>query len=945
MRAVTGAEPALGARADGLLERDGELTRLTALVRGALAGEARVVLVEGAAGIGKSRLLAEVRRDAAAAHMRVLAARGSELEREFPFGVVRQLYETTVADARVRERAFAGAAESARPIFDSLDVPGADGDASFAALHGLFWLTANLANEEPVLLAVDDLHWCDRPSLRFLAYLVRRLEGMPVLVAGTLRPAEPGADVALLAEMAGDPLAVAVRPAPLSETGASTLVRNRLRRAPDTPFAHALHRVTGGNPLLLHELLKALEAEGIEPTAANIREVEELGPRAASRSVLLRLSRLPAEAVAVARAAAVLGDGADVKGVAALAGVTEQTAADASGLLARAEILRPELPLAFVHPLVHAAVYHDVPPGERELRHADAARQLADAHAPEEQVAAHMLAMPRRGDAWVVDTLAHAARVAAGRGAAESAVAYLRRALEEPPGAERRTPLLLQLGMAEGLTDGAASAEHLRAAYDALADPVARAQIAVGLSSHLVFTGRAAEGAALAAEAQIPLDAEDDLRLQLEAHRLTAAHFDEAAVPLLSPEFALYRGAIRGDGIGPRMLATAASYQWAMTGGPAAECSELALAALGDGSLFDETGTGGPVMGAVIALALADRPEAIHYCERALASAHRNGSLLNASAGYLFRGFTLLLRGELAEAETNLLSGAEVGAAWGSTAVVLYPAAYLAETLAERGDLDGARAALDSAVGTAEMPTATNLGWWYAGRLRLLLATGALEETLRVADECERRLGAMIVNPAWLPWRSARAEALDRLGRRDEAVAAAAAEVELARRWGAPRALGRALRVLGAAEREDGLAHLEDAVAILDGSPARLEHAKALAALGTSLRHAGRPADAREPLRRALELASVCEAAPLVEHVRAELYATGTRPRSESLSGVDALTPSERRVAGLAAEGQSNREIAQALYVTPKTVELHLSNAYRKLGIRSRRDLAGALAP
>jgi DNA-binding NarL/FixJ family response regulator len=442
----------------------------------------------------------------------------------------------------------------------------------------------------------------------------------------------------------------------------------------------------------------------------------------------------------------------------------------------------------------------------------------------------------------------------------------------------------------------------------------------------------------------VPLDPDDDLRPQLEAHRLTAAHFDDAAVPVVSPEFELYRGPVPRGGFGPQMLATAASYQWAMTGGPADACAALALEALGDGSILENVGTGGPIMGAVIVLALADRTEALGYCERALAGAHRNGSMFHASGGYLFRGFTLLQRGELAEAETNLRAGAELTAAWGSSAVELYPAAFLAETLAERGDLEAARAALARAGAVDAMPTATNQGWWYAGRLRLLLAEGALDETLRVADECGRRLGDRIVNPAWLPWRSARAEALDRLGRRDEAVAAAAEEVELARRWGAPRALGRALRVLGAAQREDGLAQLEEAVAVLDGSLARLEHAKALAALGTALRHAGRPSDAREPLRHALELASVCEAAPLVEHVRAELYATGTRPRSEAISGVDALTPSEARVARLAADGLSNRDIAQALYVTPKTVELHLSNAYRKLGIRSRRDLAAALA-
>jgi DNA-binding NarL/FixJ family response regulator len=129
----------------------------------------------------------------------------------------------------------------------------------------------------------------------------------------------------------------------------------------------------------------------------------------------------------------------------------------------------------------------------------------------------------------------------------------------------------------------------------------------------------------------------------------------------------------------------------------------------------------------------------------------------------------------------------------------------------------------------------------------------------------------------------------------------------------------------------------------MEGSTARLEHAKALVALGGALRRDRQPSDAREPLRQGLELASVCGAERLVEEARSELYASGARPRSDALSGVEALTPSERRVAELAAGGDSNKNIAQTLYVTPKTIEVHLSNAYRKLGIRSRRELPAAL--
>src|SRR5262249_12519747 len=160
----------------------------------------------------------------------------------------------------------------------------------------------------------------------------------------------------------------------------------------------------------------------------------DLGPRAASRAVLLRLARLPAEAVAVARAVAVLGEGAELATVAALAGVDEREAATATAALVRAEGLRSEPPLGFLHGLVSgAAAYRELPPGERELEHARAARILAEAGAPVDHVAAHLLATRPKGEASVVRTLRDAAAAALHKGAAESAVSYLLRALEEPP--------------------------------------------------------------------------------------------------------------------------------------------------------------------------------------------------------------------------------------------------------------------------------------------------------------------------------------------------------------------------------------------------------------------------------------------------------------------------------------------------------------------------------
>jgi DNA-binding CsgD family transcriptional regulator len=217
------------------------------------------------------------------------------------------------------------------------------------------------------------------------------------------------------------------------------------------------------------------------------------------------------------------------------------------------------------------------------------------------------------------------------------------------------------------------------------------------------------------------------------------------------------------------------------------------------------------------------------------------------------------------------------------------------------------------------------------------------DEALAAADQYHARLRG-IDNPAWGPWRSLKALALDGLERRDEACSLLEQELEAARRWGAPGALARALRLLGTLRRDDGHDLLRDAVLVAESSPARLEHAKALVALGCALGRAGRRSESREPLRLGLELASRCGATPLADWARTELHSAGARPRREALSGPESLTPSERRVAELAAEGRSNRDIAQTLDVTPKTVEVHLTSIYRKLGISIRAMLAEVLA-
>jgi hypothetical protein len=440
--------------ADRLVERAAELAALERALDRAAAGAGALAVIEGPAGIGKSALLGALRERATAhpAGFRTLRASGGELERDFAYGVVRQLLERPLATAGKRERnaLLEGAAALAGPLLghgEATADPG-EADPAFAAIHGLYWLVANLAERAPLLLEVDDAHWADAPSLRFLAYLARRLEGLPVLLAVAARPSEPGAESGLLAEVVAAGPAEFVEPAALSPSGASALLGAQFERDVDDRFAAACHEATGGNPYLLSELGHAVAAEDVAGTDP-IESVAAVGPRAVSRSVLLRLGRLPAECGALAHSVALLGSEAELRHAAALADLDELQAAAAAGTLTDAHLLAPGRPLAFVHPIVRTAVYEDMADAERAVGHARAADVLAADGQPPDRVAAHLLMAEPRVYAGAVATLRAAARAAAESGSTDIAARYLGRALEERPPDDVRAELLAELGAAE----------------------------------------------------------------------------------------------------------------------------------------------------------------------------------------------------------------------------------------------------------------------------------------------------------------------------------------------------------------------------------------------------------------------------------------------------------------------------------------------------------------
>ncbi len=909
--AVAPAGP--GPSAD-LVDRDRETAALGRAVADLAAGTSGCVLVEGPAGIGKTRLLLESVRLARAADARVLSARGSQLERSFGFGAVRQLFEPCTRDPARREALLGGAAAGARTVFEDV-AAGPVHDGGFAVLHGLYWLTVNLADAGPLLICVDDVQWCDSASLRFLAYLVKRLEGVPVLLVLTLRTGESHPDDALLAEIALDASVTVLRPAPLSPGAAGLLVRERLGEGVEA-FVEACHRMTAGNPLLLRQLLRALEDEGIRPDVTHVDTVRAVGSRAVSALVTMRLRRMPAAVTAVARAVGVLGDAAGLHTVAALAQLPEEEVAAGLDTLSRSEILTDDQPPGFVHPLVREAVYDDLPAAERSLHHERAAGILHRQGAPPEQVAAHLLRAPRRGSADRVALLRAAGRAAASRGASDSAALLLRRALEEPVGRDERGGLLVELGMVETLVDGPAGAAHLVEALDLVDDPRERALLAMVVARVQVFVSPPGVATAFAGEAAaaVPAGLDDERQGLVALHRITGFMH---GLPT-----SLYRSGstpvVNGDGDGARMLAATLCYELLRDGEDRARAVELARFSLeGDRLLEVDNGLLWIVAANVLLLADEDLGD---FWDRALARAHATGGLFAALAVNLWRGFTQWRYGQLDDALQSLADATEQERMWGISPVsATYGAAFTLGALVDRGDLDAAALSLEAA---RELPWIGEGGRLLReGAARLLLEedrpAAALEQLAAPVDYPE------VGNPAWAPWRGLKARALAGMGRDDEALALADEEVTLLRRWGAPSSLGPALRLRGELRGDAGVADLREAVAVLSGTRALVESARARLALGRS--PAVDEPEAGELLRSALESARACGASGVARDAVAALSARGQQPDDPDDVPVR-LTSRQRRVTELAASGLDVNEVAQRLFLTPGTVRAVLES-------------------
>jgi DNA-binding CsgD family transcriptional regulator len=902
----------VGAAGLALVERAGELAAITAFAR-ATSGW---LVIEGPAGVGKSALLRRLHAMAAEDAV-VLRAQAYELSRDVPFGVARRLLDPLVRESPgLLDR---GHAQLARPVFTGSDGPGADGTPGPLA-EALARLVEDFAagpGGRRVLIAVDDVQWSDAGSLRFLAVLGRRIEEGRVRVAVTLRTDEPFGTIDLL-ERNG---AIVLRPAPLTPGGVGAVVRATLPDA-DAALAARVARLTGGNPLLVKEVLA---------TARDIDrlDADELVPETVRRSTLLRLDTVSAAARALAEAVAVLGEAASAQAaeVAELEG-TEAGAA-AAALVAR-RLLAPGDAVSFEHPLIGAAVAGSIAPFARARLHRRAASVLAGAGAPEDVVAAHLLHARPDGDAWTVGVLRRSAARAVARGEPGSAARALRRAADEPPAPAERGRVLIELARAEAASGDVSAIERFATALERVAGRHEREEAWHELSRLLWVRGDfgGAHTVARRGRNDVGPDTERLIADELAAAVLVPELAGAAAVETSRLVAAIAAGRPPAE---PALLAQVLMHLgW--RGLHLDRIPALARAATAADPLVDSGARGVPVMFVAGSLTWVDEIDAsADVLDAAIARATELGDPVTVDNLRVNRAWQHYYAGQLHAALALLEDVVLEARAWRVNRALA--AAPLAQTRLELGDVPGAQAAI--AMGD---PSSPGFGW-AKGRVELAAGDprGALATFTADGRMLEEHFG--LGNPAIVPWRSEAAIAALRIGDAELARSLAAAELARARELSNPRGLGVALRASGlVAGGPAGLAQLEEAVEALERSQTRIEWLRALVDLGAAQRRAGRRGEASATLERARTFGEQFGAAALTARAGAELALAEPR---EPEGG---LTAAERRSATLASAGRTTREIAHELHVSPRTVESQLASVYRKLGVASRRELAGKLA-
>jgi DNA-binding CsgD family transcriptional regulator len=610
------------------------------------------------------------------------------------------------------------------------------------------------------------------------------------------------------------------------------------------------------------------------------------------------------------------------------------------------EVLADNAPPRFLHPVIRDALEASLGTHRRDQAHRSAARLLHADGAPAGQVAAHLVGLHPVGDGWVLARLEEAAQAALESGAPRTAARLLERALAEPPQAADRVRILRAAAQADASAGRETACGRLEEALQLVAEPRARAEIALEVAEVYVGSFRWVAAVDVLERALAELGDEDtSLTTRLKGELVVAGLHDARRAARVGPVLAHFEACKQTPA--DEALAVAQGMARFLAGRPVDETAvplEETLARASPG--VDNWNTRAALLWVLIA---SERFVTVETSiEGLLAEVQRSGSARGFVAAYSALGLLKLRLGALPEADAAARVALRVLQESDFAPGLGFAVTLLSDVAVEAGQYEDAQALLDL-LPQADWPAGVGTVLIPAARGRLRLAQGRVTEALSdfetcIALFCADVWGIPVRETGYVHARSGAALALLRLGQRQRACELADAELADVRVFGAPRALGVALRAAGLARGgEEGLELLRESVTWLQNSPALLERAHSLAEFGAALRRGGQRVIARDPLGEALELAARCGARPLAARVREELKATGARPRRVWRTGLEALTPSELRIVRLAVDGRSNRQIAQELYVTIKTVEGHLARAYTKLGIERRSELAPLL--
>jgi tetratricopeptide (TPR) repeat protein len=888
---MTEVRPPAAASAS-LWERDAEVAAVTRAVDALCADPSApgaLLALRGDAGLGKTALLAETRRIAEARDRAVWSARGGETLRSVPYNVVRQLLQPALITMHPEEaRDHLGdcydivgpALGIAEPGERQADPQGVC-DALVAVVRGL------VDRDGPLVLLLDDVHWADQETLRWLAALAEHLGDLPVLLVIAYRPDDVTEDSARYLDAAVR--AADARTATLSvltPEATAGLTRATLGPRADAPFCREVWAVTGGNPYDTVELLAKVRDSALAPVEANARKLRELNRAARGGGLVARLEELGMHATKFALAAAVLGTGITVDMVARLATLDRAEAVRCAELLRGARILTEPDPatgqgaddLEFVHPLIATAVYESIPDALRRAMHGIAAQLVTDSGLGAAAASRHLLQVHPDDDAELVEQLREAAREHLAVGAPDAARRCLERALEEPPPPEIHAHVLYELGCATLLTAPATTIRHLRTALDmpGLAGD-ARVDAVVRLSQALLHNDQLEEAVrTVEAEAALHPPGPAQLRLRAVQYMWEGIHAGEDGSPGRSERLAALARTCTGRDNAERALLILRAFDAMTHGENADEVAALCDRALVDGRLAPGLGWTDTEWGLELLMMLASAyayTDRLDRAEELFAEALRAYETAGWSGGHLalahaYVGLGRRRRGRLEEAEASLRESLRLAERVGRGLPLYWSATCnLVDTLLARGRVGEAWAVAEQYDFAPPYPSTIVLPDPRSVRGRLLLAVGRTEDGVNELEDAEKAAAARgHLNPVVVPWALdlARALATQDPGRAARLLSDARRRAE---RFGTATAKGEALRCAAAlATGRPAVDLAARAVAHLEASPCQYEHAAARVEYGIAARSA-------EDLNRALALARTCGADGLATRAEAALRA------------------------------------------------------------------------